>query len=330
MKKIVILSLLVVGAATLASATSIFATCPTAGGSGASGVATTTCNTAGGPVGATSLDSLVLTYRFDAGFGLGAGSVNENFSLLDPGSVFGGALDHPTDQAFTVNPDIVGTFTILNPTLAQVNAALGGLEIQGKWDSGTGSFDRSVFGYSVQVGYTTPTSSQNIVVACPTSAGGGASGLTTTTCNTAGGPVGATSLDSLTLTYSFDATFGIGAGSVNENFALLDPGSVFGGELDHPTDQAFNTNPGIVGTFTILNPTLAEVNAALGGLEIQGKWDSGTGSFNNSAFDYTVQVGYTTATSAPEPATAALVLVGLGFLIPKKRSARIFKPRNLL
>jgi hypothetical protein len=202
--------------------------------------------------------------------------------------------------------------------------------ITNKWDSGSGSFHNSVFDYTVQVGYTTPSSSQNIVVACPAAGGAGASGVATTTCNSAGGPVGATSLDSLVLTYRFDAGFGIGAGSVNENFALLDPGSVFGGELDHPTDQAFNINPGIVGTFTILNPTLAQVNAALGGLEITNTWDSGSGSFNNGVFDYTVQVDYTAATSAPEPATAALVLVGLGFLILWKRSARILKPRNLL
>jgi hypothetical protein len=130
------------------------------------------------------------------------------------------------------------------------------------------------------------------------------------------------------LTFKFDANFGIGAGSVLESFEVLPvgPGDVFGGAFDHPTPQIVtDTARGIVGTFTISNPTITEVDAALAGLTLQDTWSAGSGSFNNAAFDYQIDVNYTTGvvTGSPEPATLGLMcgaLVGLGFLVRRKRS----------
>lgn len=157
MKRLFSLSLLIAGAAALASADTITVTCATAGGSGASGTATSSCGTAGGPVAATSLDSIVLTYKFDANFGLSAGTVNENFLVMPVGSdAFAGDFNHPSDQVVTDQArGIVGTFTILSPTLAEVTAALGGLGIQDNWDSGGGSFNNTAFSYQIDVNYST-------------------------------------------------------------------------------------------------------------------------------------------------------------------------------
>lgn len=166
-------------------------------------------------------------------------------------------------------------------------------------------------------------SADTITVNCGPDGSLGNSGQVTTTCATAGGPVGANSLDSISLTYRFDANFGIGTGSVNENYELVDPGALFGGALDHPSDQPVTDSArGIQGTFTILSPTLDEVNAVLGGLQITDNWDSGQGSFNSPAFSYQINVGYSTA--APEPATLGLMgsaLVGLGFLVRRRRQS---------
>src|SRR5689334_247148 len=132
MKKLFSLSFLAIGVAGIASATTITTNCPTSGGSGASGSSTTTCLTAAGPVGASSLDSLTLTFKFDANFGLGSGSVQENFDALPSGSgdIFGGLFDHPTNQVITdVARPIIGSFVINNPSAAQVAASLGGLQI---------------------------------------------------------------------------------------------------------------------------------------------------------------------------------------------------------
>ena len=77
-----------------------------------------------------------------------------------------------------------------------------------------------------------------------------------------------------------------------------------------------NLSRSLFGTFTILNPTISEVNAALAGLQITDSWSSGVGSFNNSAFDYQIDVNYTsTGTTVPEPGTLGMVggaLIGLG------------------
>ena len=157
MKKILVFSFLTIGVAGFAGATTITAVCPTAGGSGAAGTSTTTCLSMAGPVGAISLDSITLTFKFDASFGLGAGSVQENFDTLPAGNgdIFGGLFDHPTNQSVTdVARGIVGSFVILNPTAPQVAAALGGLQIEGSWSGGTGSFNSSALGFQVDVDYT--------------------------------------------------------------------------------------------------------------------------------------------------------------------------------
>ncbi len=158
MKKFLTLSFLAVGAATLASATTITVLCPTSGGSGVSGTSTSTCNTATDPSGFSSLDSIVLTFKFDANFGLSAGSVMEKFDVNPPGSsdAFGGAFDHPTNQVVTDTArGIVGTFTILNPTFTEVQAALAGVTIGDTWSAGTGSFNNSAFDYQIDVNYST-------------------------------------------------------------------------------------------------------------------------------------------------------------------------------
>ena len=75
------------GVARFASATTITVACPTGGGSGVSGSSTSTCASAAGPVGAISLDSVTLTFKFDALFTPGGvGSVLENFDLLPLGN----------------------------------------------------------------------------------------------------------------------------------------------------------------------------------------------------------------------------------------------------
>jgi hypothetical protein len=158
MKKFLTLSCLVVGVAALASATTITVTCPTSGGSGVSGTSTSVCNTAADPSGSgITFDSLVITYKFDANFGLGSGSVMESFDVSPPGTgdAFGGTFDHPASQAVTDTArGVVGSFTILNPTNSQVNAALAGLQIADSWSSGTGSFNNAAFDYQIAVNYT--------------------------------------------------------------------------------------------------------------------------------------------------------------------------------
>lgn len=172
-------------------------------------------------------------------------------------------------------------------------------------------------------------SANTITVLCPTSGGSGVSGTSTSTCNTALGPSGSgITLDSVVLTFKFDASFGLGSGSVLESFDVNPPGGgdAFGGALDHPTGQPItDTAAGVTGTFTILNPTQAEVNAALAGLTIGDTWNTGTGSFNGAAFDYQIDVNYevTSGGTAPEPATFGLIggaLIGLGFLARRKRT----------
>jgi hypothetical protein len=155
MKKILFLSFLVIGVSGLASATTINVTCPTAGGSGAFGSVTTTCNSAAVPVGYTSLDSIAIHFTFSAAFSPGsAGSVLETFDTLPLGGVdaFGGLWDHPTTQVVTnLANDISGTFVILNPTLSQVTAVLSGMQIADTWTAGEGSFAASSFQYNLGV-----------------------------------------------------------------------------------------------------------------------------------------------------------------------------------
>jgi hypothetical protein len=177
------------------------------------------------------------------------------------------------------------------------------------------------------VGAATLASATTITVLCPVSGGSGAAGTSTSTCNIAAPPSGFSSLDSIILTFKFDANFGLGPGTVMERFDVnpAGPGDAFGGLFDHPANQVVtDTARGIVGTFTILNPTITEVNAALAGLTIGDTWSAGSGSFNNSAFDYQIDVNYSTAsTGTPEPATVGLMggaLIGLGFLTRRKRS----------
>jgi len=158
LKTLLAASLLAVGIATLASATTITVLCPTSGGSGASGTSTSTCNTASGPTNVLTLDSIVLTFKFDADFGIGPGSVMESFDVNPPGSgdAFGGLFDHPANQAVTDTArGIVGTLTINNPTVAEVNAALAGVTIGDAWSGGTGSFNNSSFDYQLDVNFTT-------------------------------------------------------------------------------------------------------------------------------------------------------------------------------
>jgi hypothetical protein len=157
MKKVFFLCVLVIGFAGFASATTITTTCPTSGGSGFAGTSTTLCLNAPGPVNVLSLDSITLTFKFDANFGLGAGSVQENFDTLPAGAidVFGGLFDHPTNQIVTdTSRPIVGSFVLLNPTAAQVAAALGGQTIQSNWNTGEGSFNNAAFDYQIDVVYT--------------------------------------------------------------------------------------------------------------------------------------------------------------------------------
>ena len=157
MKKILVLAFLFIGVTGLASAATINITCPTSGGSGASGSVTTTCGSAAVPVGYTSLDSIALHFTFGAVFAPGAaGSVVENSDTLSLGlgDVFGGLFDHPTNQVVTnLANNISTTFVILNPSLPQVTAALTGLQIQGNWSAGEGSFDTSSFNYNIDVIY---------------------------------------------------------------------------------------------------------------------------------------------------------------------------------
>ncbi len=157
MKKLLTFALLTVGAAALLSADTITVLCPTTGGSGVSGTSTATCNAAPSPSGFSSLDSIVFTFKFDADFGLGAGSVLESFDVLPPGTgdAFGAEFDHPAGQVVTdLARGIVGTFTIVGPTISEVNAALGGLQIADTWNSGTGSFFNAAFDYQIDVHYT--------------------------------------------------------------------------------------------------------------------------------------------------------------------------------
>jgi PEP-CTERM motif len=161
------------------------------------------------------------------------------------------------------------------------------------------------------------SSADTITVMCPISGGSGTASTATATCNSASPPIGFTSLDSVVLTFKFDANFGLGSGSVLEAFDVVPTGGgdAFGGILDHPTNQLVtDVARGIVGTFTILNPTLAEVNAALGGLAIQDSWSGGSGSFNNTAFDYEIDVNYTPGDTSPTPEPGTFGLVGVGML----------------
>jgi hypothetical protein len=177
------------------------------------------------------------------------------------------------------------------------------------------------------IGFAGFASATTISTTCPTAGGSGLSGSATTICLSAAGPVNVSSLDSVTLGFKFDATFGVGAGagSVVETFDTLPLGNgdTFGGLFDHPTNQLVTDSVhGIVGSFVILNPTAAQVAAALGGLQIQGNWNSGTGSFNNAKLDFQIDVGYTQRATVPEPAALGLVstsLAGLGFLARRKK-----------
>lgn len=166
------------------------------------------------------------------------------------------------------------------------------------------------------------SSASTITVGCSTSGGGGVSGTSDSVCNIAAPPVDFSSLDSIVFTFKFDADFGLGSGSVLESFDVLPmgPGDAFGAQFDHPTGQIVtDTARGIVGTFTILNPTIHEVDAALGdmalsGILIQDTWSSGSGSFFNAAFDYQIDVNYTPDPSTgttPEPGTFTLLGTGL-------------------
>lgn len=157
MKRLLALCFLPLMAAASASANTITVLCPTSGGNGSSGTSASTCNTATDPTNVSSLDSITLIFKFDADFGLGAGSVDESFDVLPDGSgdAFGGAFDHPTGQAVTDTArGIVGTFTILNPTISEVEAALAGVTIQSTWTSGTGSFFNAALDYQIDVNYT--------------------------------------------------------------------------------------------------------------------------------------------------------------------------------
>lgn len=110
--KFVTVSFLAVAA--LASATTITVIRPTAGGSGASGTVTSTCNTVAGPSGSgLTLDSLVLIFKFDANSELSLGSVSESF-----------------------------------------DAASDSFQIGDNCSSGAGSFNSTAFGYHVDVDYT--------------------------------------------------------------------------------------------------------------------------------------------------------------------------------
>lgn len=156
MKKFLVLCFFVAAAAASSSANTVTLTCTTSGGNGASGTATSVCNSSAS-IDYTTLDSVVLTSKFDADFGLGAGSVLESFDVAPDGTAdaFGGALDHPSNQQVTDTArGIVETFTILNPTVAEVDAALAGLTVDDTWSSGTGSFFNAAFSYQVAVNYT--------------------------------------------------------------------------------------------------------------------------------------------------------------------------------
>ena len=80
--------------------------------------------------------------------------------------------------------------------------------------------------------------------------------------------------------------------------------------LHHPTNQIVtDTARGIVGTFTILNPTVTEVNAALAGILVGDTWTGGGPGLSTTQLSITKSMSTTHPTAPARPCPSRGLLV---------------------